>query len=481
MEKYISCGKFNKYYYFILLTFLFDLINDSLYGFNYMDIFEEFKIINTKTQQKLSWHHIIHQIFNYIATYIFAYFFNKYENYSSQTGTLETINDSNKDSLKIELIHNDFEYLEQNNHNFLICLLIIIIWVFAELFIDIYIYALKDLDFWMIELIIITYLNAYMFKIQIFKHQKFAIWFNIFPCLLKSITIILSLFDDNDKLPILYNINKVFIPIGIIIYLILITLRSYAFSKIKWFMDLKYISPSKLLIYLGLIGTIICTLICIVSTFVECYDNIKHIEITDYICRIPYNEQNIKKAQTTSNKKYLDSFIIYFKELTGKNNDDNYSSIEILYEIIIILSGMVTFFFQKYFSILVIKYLTPVHLIFSFPIFNFFQKLVLVIFNLCRGRLEVQSSIKFILHKFYLDIFGDCLSFFGFLVYLEIIELNCCTFSYNIKKNITRRSFDESYGIQENKNKISNKKNKNEDDENEEEQEESDDDELTLN
>lgn len=47
--------------------------------------------------------------------------------------------------------------------------------------------------------------------------------------------------------------------------------------------------------------------------------------------------------------------------------------------------------------------------------------------------------------KFFLDISGDIVSFFAFLIYLEIIELNFCNFDYNIKKNITRRSCLESY------------------------------------
>ena len=133
------------------------------------------------------------------------------------------------------------------------CLIISFIWVLEELSIDIYSYALKDLDFWMVELIIITYLNAYMFKIQIYKHQKCAIWFTTFPCFLKVLTIILYLFDENKEIiPILYNVKRIFIPIGIIIYLILITLRSYVNTKIKYFMDFKYISSSKLLMYYGL-------------------------------------------------------------------------------------------------------------------------------------------------------------------------------------------------------------------------------------
>ena len=45
---------------------------------------------------------------------------------------------------------------------------------------------------------------------------------------------------------------------------------------------------------------------------------------------------------------------------------------------------------------------------------------------------------------------GDFLSFFGFLIYLEMIELKFGNLHYNTKKYIIKRSFDESYGIEQN-------------------------------
>jgi hypothetical protein len=479
MEKCISFGKFNKYFYYILLTFLFDILNDTLYGFNYVDIYQyDAKIINTKTQQYLSWHHIIHQIIHFIGTSIFAYLFDKYESHTSQRVSIKTPNNVNEDKLKIELIHNDMNEIDLNDTLFLIYLfIIIIIWIVEELFIDIYIYALKDLDFWMVEIIIITYLNAYMFKKQIYKHQKLAIWFNIFPCLLKVITIILSLFDSNKEYPILYNEKRIYIPIGIIVYLILITLRSYVNSKIKWYMDLKYISASKLLMFYGLIGAIIYILIGIISSLVECYDT-KDFELSDYICKVPFNDK--ENSLNITSKKYFENFFYYYKIISGKYNTD-YSSLEILYEMIVVLSGTIAFFFQKYFAILVIKFLTPVHLIVSIPIFNFFQKLVLLIYNWSRKKLHIKSKIKYIVAKFILDFSGDFLSFLGFLIYFEIIELNCRKCSYNIKKNIEERSYMESYGIHENKIKsFNNTKNENERNESDEEESEESD-ELTVN
>ena len=167
------------------------------------------------------------------------------------------------------------------------------------------------------------------------------------------------------------------------------------------------------------------------------------------ICKIPFKG---KDKLDKSNKIYFDSFSYYFKTFSGEMNSE-YSEIEILYEIIIIILGIITFFLNKYFSILVIKYLTPAHLIFSSPIFFYLQKMILMIINLIKnGKFSISSSINFIVYKFVLDISGDFFSFIGFLIYFEIIELNCGKYNYNTKKNIERRSYGESYGINNNSN-----------------------------
>ena len=109
--------------------------------------------------------------------------------------------------------------------------------------------------------------------------------------------------------------------------------------------------------------------------------------------------------------------------------------------------GIIFFYFNKYFSILIIKYLTPVHLIFSFPVYYFVQKVVLIINTLIIEKTFFSASrINYIQVKFILDILGDILSSFGFLVYLEIIELNFCKLNYNLRRKISDRASIEKYG-----------------------------------
>ena len=56
------------------------------------------------------------------------------------------------------------------------------------------------------------------------------------------------------------------------------------------------------------------------------------------------------------------------------------------------------------------------------------------------------KELNFKTAKFLLDISGDITSILGFLVYLEILELNFCKFNYNLRKNIILRGESELSG-----------------------------------
>jgi len=92
-----------------------------------------------------------------------------------------------------------------------------------------------------------------------------------------------------------------------------------------------------------------------------------------------------------------------------------------------------SFFFYKYFTILTVKELTPLHKVFIYPIQYFFQKLII------SYKLIANSSQKLIVEQYFIDMASDVVAFLGFLIYLEIIELNFCRLNFNIRKNIIKR------------------------------------------
>ena len=455
-KPFISFGNFSKKHLYIVYSIIFLIAKDILTGYNYNNCFKE--VYSSATSENFSIHALVNNIFCYMGTFILSFIFfiiEQKRNISHSNSILDKQNKKTEiqlHSLKIEYIHTPKKNLYFSQNTIYGILFVIFLWIVEENAIQIYSF-LKDLDFWMIEIIIVCLLNSYMFNLKIYRHQFLIIFFNIIPIILKIVTIILSLKDDgnihsekkNDyeyyffngthhnptgRLKSLYVIYKWIIPIGIICYLLLITLRSYVNSKIKEFMDLKYISANKLLMIYSAMGTIICTIVCTITTFEKCEETKEPSkkDIYDYFCLV--NNTNRDSKITI---KYFDNFKIY------ASNAGN-----AFLEILRILLEIVFFFFNKYFSILIIKFFTPVHLIISFPVYYLILKIILIINTVIRVKghtfFDDTKELNFKTAKFLLDISGDITSILGFLVYLEILELNFCKFNYNLRNNIISRA-----------------------------------------
>ena len=91
--------------------------------------------------------------------------------------------------------------------------------VLMEQLLEKYNCTLSHLDFWMIELIIISYINSKIFEKEIYLHQKLVLYFNLIPILFKIITII-SLYKgtEDDKSNNKYKDNKGNLKIIYIVY-----------------------------------------------------------------------------------------------------------------------------------------------------------------------------------------------------------------------------------------------------------------------
>ena len=317
-------------------------------------------------------------------------------------------------------------------------LFIITTWIIQLFLIDLfYICGLRDLDFWMLELIIVSVLMERMFNLKTYKHHKCGIYFNIIFCLIfKILSFLISFFFDNndndiDRKP--YINNYWLIPIGIIIYIIIMVLRSYVNCGIKCLIDLQYISPFKLLLFFGIIGFLISSTITVVSNFIIC-------ETQEYlnICQVEINKT-----------KYFENYEIYYKTLRGEinfdnstNNNENTNAFdEIITEIGINIFGVISYFCAAVFYVLIIKYLTPVHIIFSNSIYYLIIQIIILIYNLIVNKDDIKKEKLF---KLIIDIIEEFFSLFGFMVYLEIIELNFCGLNYDVRKNITDRSIADS-------------------------------------
>ena len=451
-------GVINKNYKYILYALFFGVLNNSIEGINYYNTFETLRLVPSETQDQYSSHFLIRLVFYYFGTFIISTLYAIYELRNntkigltkSNRNTIKTTNSigssgaNTRNTSQIIFIHKGLR--DYSKISFSHFLFIIFLWVLIEQIIEKYNRTLSHLDFWMFELIIISFLSAKMFKLEIYSHQKFVLVFNLIPIIFKILTIVISFksneddesnnkYKDNDgKLKILYLVFWFLIPLSQFIYIPLITIKSYVYIKMKWLMDLKYVSAHKLLPLYGLFGTLLYSTICIISTFLECkVSKENNTNILDYICGFK-NEKN--------QKLYFENYSLYFK-ISSKLD-------QILFEVLALILGIITFYFYKYFSIKIIQNLTPVHLILISPMYFFFFKLALIIYNIFyqivkrEGKFLDGSEMKYTKLKFFLDVSGDICSFIGFLIYLEIIELKIFKLNYNTRKNIIKRSQEDS-------------------------------------
>ena len=115
--------------------------------------------------------------------------------------------------------------------------------------------------------------------------------------------------------------------------------------------------------------------------------------------------------------------------------------------VMIIILGVVSFFFNKYFYIRTIEHLTPVHVIFSFPIYYILNKSYLLIINNIKTGQPYLKNMEYAKISLYFDFGSDVISIIGYLIFLEIIEFHCFGYDFNTRKNILERcllDIDES-------------------------------------
>ena len=434
----LKCGNYNNNYKYLILGIIFSFLKDFSLGSANVINFEILKAFDTGN---ISNCFLVRQTFCYLFTIIFSFIFYLIENKNSGGNEINTsskrleIDLERQTTRDIEYIHNEKE-IEVYPYKKL--LFLIFLWILEEEFLSYFGKIFMHLDFWMLELIILHYFLIYFFNIEVFKHQKLILWYCIFPFTLKVITIILSYLDpknyksNSDKnykyseeinqKKLLYVAHWWIIFIGLSIYFFFLILRPYVTTKMKWLIDKKYISASRIFFLYGVVGFFFCLIITTIATFIKCGSQ-DYYSLQGYFCNVKYN-----------NELYLDNFITYFSEF--KFTENFFQN-----EIIALGLGAIFFFGYKYCCVRIIEHLTPVHIILSFPIYYILNKSYLLVLNFIKTN-KKESYIRglgFSRAILYLDFFSDFIMILGYLIYLEIIELHFCDYDYNVRRNIFER------------------------------------------
>jgi hypothetical protein len=215
-------------------------------------------------------------------------------------------------------------------------------------------------------------------------------------------------------------------------------------------MDLKFISQVKLLILYGIIGFIFSSIACIIETLFKCVGKEKQ-----FFCKIyePYEDNgdnsndittitNTINIANTNNDRYIENFFIFFNNFKRLKK----AGVKIIIiEIVIIMFRVLFNFCSLYFDMLVIKNLTPMHFMFGSFIYvslTNLTQIVIIKINENKNKKEVddyQPKIEL------LNVLAYFCTFIGFMIYLEIIELNFCKLNYNLRKYIYVRSIKDTY------------------------------------
>jgi hypothetical protein len=159
-------------------------------------------------------------------------------------------------------------------------------------------------------------MTSILLKTKIYIHQKIGIIINSLNGLILGIIIFINKENEENNLNMKY---KWLIPISIIIYLFIINSTSYIYTKLKFYMDLKFISQVKLLILYGIIGFIFSSIACIIETLFKCVGKEKQ-----FFCKIyePYEDNgdnsndittitNTINIANTNNDRYIENFFIF--------------------------------------------------------------------------------------------------------------------------------------------------------------------------
>ena len=178
MGAYIKFGDYNKNYKYIIFTCIFNYLSYYVnYGFLNEDLPAE--IINPDSRD-LYTHPFINDIFNFIGIIIISIILYKCSEKKSNINKQSNEKDDNeeKNSSEILLIHNDIKDEINKNISLLKLIFILSYWIFID-HIGKIIQPLMIFNYWMFELLFISFMTSIFLKAKIYSHQKIGIFINL--------------------------------------------------------------------------------------------------------------------------------------------------------------------------------------------------------------------------------------------------------------------------------------------------------------
>ena len=449
MEKYISLGKFNKNYFFILGSISVNLLITFIIGF-YPSLSPKNPIYLFGFTPIFLSHPIFKQIFKYFGIGLGGLILNSIflKRNTINENKLEKKEKNTKKVKKITALENSTFYKEkrksENKYNDIILnnkksykrriIFVFFSYYFSKIIISSFdSLGFHQVKFWPLELLVLLYFAKKMLFKKIYQHQILSLSLTIiFPTLLFFINSFIPESNENCSLSkedkdvcklltsnvyqeIIDKLSWFFIPIIILVYLLAMFFSAYSSVRYKWFIDFKYITIHQISIVIGVLGFIFSIILLIFISYIPCsYDK----DSSKSICNYEYKEHF-----------YYDTF----KFLEGGLNFNFKLYFEIFFIIpLFLLLNLISF----YFNLLIIERLDPFYLI---PIETCYYTIYqLIDFFVTFYKTNKMSNIRCLI-----EISSDLICIFCCSIYLEIIELHFCDLDQNIRKNIILRGLEE--------------------------------------
>ena len=407
-KKLISIGKCSRFYLLILGAGSFKLLSLLILGAN--NIYED-GIGLFGFCPVLSNYNFVQSIYMYIGYIIFGFIFYHFkgvETIDINGGILEK-KDQLMRNLTIQNIHKNkvAKNLANDNTKCEIAFLCLAFAVHIETKKVLYIEGFQFFNFWIIEIIFMQVLMRIYFTIDVYIHNKIAIIFNVVVCsaiLITASFLPTSLSNDNPGNSYQTTEKKLgnyFYCILIILFFMVLSFI-FCFTRIysKVLMEFKYVSPYKLVVLFGIAGVI-------VSVF---------------------------SSLITYSINYKDNLINYFSDMRSSLDQGKKYK---FYGEIFLVSPIYAFVtcVEFIFEILTIYYLNPFYILMSNTLYYGITELIFFILN--------SSNDTLVIIHFVLTELTEIFACFGFFIYLEIIELNFCGLSNNLRLSISQKGADE--------------------------------------
>ena len=398
----IGFGQCNKKYIFILLAVVSKIISQIIMGLSYSALNPIKPIFKTNLKDS--------PITYFTSTSFFSFFIGF---------ICKILSNNNQKKLKNQLDDNYFgrvsrktnyivySHFKENIKEIILTLIIIgLIFIFSEVF-DLLFYEnnLEGLDYWMFEILFLKIYMTLFLKMKNAKHQKLSLYICVISSfIIKFISnwLISKINEKGEKVNVYdYIIDRfgswLFILLFIFLFLIMNTIRPLGNTKAKYLMDILFISEYSILKVYGGMGLFFCLIYIGLSQFFKIESNILG-KITDCFENAHYGIS-------------LLSIILF----------GIFNSLKILFDLIIIKELNPFFMFAKY---------------------KTYYLLIQIILLINIKDMKVRIDKDFI--KFYsVEVTSDIICFFGFLIYLELIEIRCKGLNSETKRKIDRRSITE--------------------------------------